>query len=113
MTVKERVRVGGENPKNAYGNDVVKAAVERKELGARNEVANDVSLQRRKEKFKGCIYQSKKDMMEQFERKLNQDIDVNRKLFKKGVSEVSRGKLESFSIIKDGDERLALRKDEL
>ena len=40
-------------------------------------------------KIKGSIYQRKKDVNEQFERKLNQDIDVNRKLFKKEVSDVN------------------------
>ena len=44
------VRVGGENPKNVCWNEVVKVVVERKELGARNEVANDGSIQRKKEK---------------------------------------------------------------
>ena len=36
---------------------------------------------KKKRKVKRCIYQSKKEMNEKFGRKMNQDVDENRKLF--------------------------------
>ena len=67
-----------------------KAAVERKEaawkevLEARDEVAKDRCMEIYKEekrKVKGCIYQSKNGVNEQFGKKMNQDIDGYRKIF--------------------------------
>ena len=37
------------------------------------------SLQQRREKLKRCIYQSKKKVNEQFGRKMNEDVNGNRK----------------------------------
>ena len=60
----------------------MKAAVERKEvalkdfLGAMNEVGTE-----------RYICQSKKEVIQQFGRKMNQDVDGNRKLFCKELSE--------------------------
>ena len=51
-------------------------------------------------RIKRCIYQSKKKVNEQFERKMNQDVNGNRKLFWKEVSKVNGGKVESCSRIK-------------
>ena len=60
---------------------MVKAAVERKEvLGARDEVKKErcmESYREAKKKVKRCIYQNKK---------VNQDVDGNRKLFWEKVS---------------------------
>ena len=68
----------------------MKDAVERKEaawreiLGTRNEAANNRCVdiyKEEKRKVKRYIYQSKKDINEQFGRKMNQDVDGNMKLF--------------------------------
>ena len=75
------VRVGGGNPKSVWWNDQVKAAVRdrRKEvLGAKDEDAKELCREVYKEekrKVKGCIYQSKKKVHEQFGRKMNQDMN--------------------------------------
>ena len=44
---------------------------------------------------------------------MNQDIHENRKLFWKEMSKVNGGKVESCSIIKDGNGRLAKGKYEV
>ena len=54
-----------------------------------------------------CIYKNKKKVNEQFGRKMNEDVNGNRKLFWKEVSNVKGGNMESFSRIKDGNGRLA------
>ena len=48
-----------------------------------------------KRKVKRCIYQSKKEVNEQFGRKMNKDADGNKLLFWKEVSKVNGGKVES------------------
>ena len=55
-----------------------------------------------KRKIKRCKYQSKKKVNEPFGRKMNEDVNENRKLFWKEVSNAKRGKVESCSRIKDG-----------
>ena len=52
-------------------------------MRVRDEVAKYMYgiLQRKKRKIKRSIYESKKEVNERFGRKMNQDIDVNRKLF--------------------------------
>ena len=60
-----------------------------------------------KRKFKRFIYQSKKEVNEQFRRKINQDLNGNMKLFWKEVSKVNGGKVESWSRIMGGNGRLA------
>ena len=57
--------------------------------------------------------QSKKEINEQFGRKMNEDVERNRKLFWKEVSKVNEGKVESCSRIKDGNGGLALGEDEV
>ena len=105
----DSVRVGENNPKNLLWNDVVNDAVERKEaawrevLGASDDVAKDRCMEVYKEekrKVKSCIYQSEKEVNEQFRRKMNQDVDGNRILFLKDMSKVNRRKVESYSRIK-------------
>ena len=49
---------------------------------------------------KKCIIQSKKKVNEQFGRKMNENVNGNRKLFWKEVSNVKRGKVESCSRVK-------------
>ena len=44
-----------------------------------------------KRKVKRYIYQSEKEVNEQFGRKMNQDIEGNKKLFRKEVSKVNKG----------------------
>ena len=68
---------------------------------------------RKRKRLKGCIYQSKKEVQEQFGRKMNQDVNGNRKLFWKEVSKVNRGKLENSNRIKDGNGKLVLEEGEV
>ena len=60
------------------------------------------------------IYQSIKEVNEQFGRKINQDADGNKKLkvFRKEVSKVNGEQVESCSRIKDGNGWMALGEDE-
>ena len=60
-----------------------------------------------KRKVNWRIYQSKKEVNEQFGRKINQDLNGNMKLFWKEVSKVNGGKVESWSRIMGGNGRLA------
>ena len=48
-----------------------------------------------------------------FGRKMNEDVNGNKKLFWKEVSNVKGGKVESCSRIKDGNGRLAQGEDEM
>ena len=116
------VRVGDGNPNGVWWNDQVKAAVKRNEddlkeaLTARDEDTRERYLEAYKEKkrkIKGCIYQSKKEVQEQFGSKMNQDVNVNGKLFWKEVSKVNGRKVENSNRIKNGDERLALEEAEV
>ena len=67
-----------------------------------------------KRKVKGCIYQSKRKVNEQFGRKMNEDVNENRKLFWKEVmTNMKGGKVESCSRIKDGNGRLVQGEDEV
>ena len=59
------------------------------------------------------LSEQKKKLNEMFGRKMNQDIDGNRKLFWKEVCKVNGGKFEGCSRIKDGKERLALGEGEV
>ena len=70
-------------------------------------------LKEEKREVKSCIYQSKKKLNEQFVRKMNEDINGNRKIFWKEMSNAKEGKVESCSKIKDGDGRLAQGEDEV
>ena len=67
----------------------------------------------KKKKVKRCIYQSKKKVNEQFRRKMNEDVNGNRKLFWKEVSNVKGGKEKSCSRIKDRNGRLVQGEDEI
>ena len=66
-----------------------------------------------KKKVKICIYQSKKEVQEEFGRKMNQDVNGNRKLFWKEVTMMNRGKMENSNKIKDGNGRLVLKEAEI
>ena len=55
----------------------------------------------------------KKKVNVQFGRKMNEGLNRNRKLFWKEVSNEKGGKVESCSRIKDGNEKLAQREDEV
>ena len=63
------------------------------------------SLQRRKEKGLK-VYLSEKKVNEQFGRKMNEDLNENRKLFWKEVSNAKGGKVASCSRINDINGRL-------
>ena len=100
----ESARVGGKEPKSVWWSNEVKVMIKRKEaawkevLGVRDEEAKERCLKAYREenrKFKRCIYQCKKEVNEQFERKMNQDVNGNRKLFWKEVSNVNGRKVES------------------
>ena len=110
------VLVGGGTPKIVWWNDQVKAAVKRKKdawkevLGARDEDAKERCLQfykEKKRKVKRCIYQRKKEVQEQFGRKMNQDANGNRKLFWKEVIKANSNR------IKDGNGKLVLEEAEI
>ena len=73
-------------------------------MEARDEDVRERCLEKRKVKM--YIYQSKKEVQEQFERKMNQDVNRNRKLFWKEASKANRGKV-------DGNGRLALEEAEV
>ena len=93
-------------------NDEVKAAVNKKEvLAGRDEEAKERHMEayrEEKRKVKRCIIQGKKKVNEQYGRKMNEDVNGNRKvLWKKG------GEFESCSRIKAGNGRLAQGEDEL
>ena len=49
------------------------------------------------------IYQSKKEVNEEFGKKLNQNVNGNRKSFWKESSNAKGGKVEGCSRIKDGN----------
>ena len=99
-----------------WWNDKIKAAVTRKEAAwkevfvASNEETKERCMEAYKEekrKVKRCIIQTKKKVNEQFGKNMN----GNRKLFWKEVSNVKGGKLESR--IKDGNGRLVQGEDEV
>ena len=56
-----------------------------------------------KRKVKRCIIHSKKKVNEQFRRKRNVDVNRNRKLFRKEVSNAKEEKVEGCSRIKGGN----------
>ena len=60
-----------------------------------------------------CIYQSKKEVQEQFGRKMNQDVNGNRILFWKEVSKENGGKVQNSNRIKKGNGRLVLEEAEV
>ena len=77
-------------------------------LAASNEKA--MKHTEKKRNAKRCIYQSIKKVNEQFGKKVNEDVNGNRKLF---WTNVTGGKVENCSKIKDGNGRLAQREDEV
>ena len=105
------VKVGRKNPKSLWWNDKVKAAVRRKEvLAASNEEAKERCMEVYREeeiKVKRCVYQSKNKVNGQFRRKMNEDVNRNRKLFWKEVGNVKGINVESCNRIRDGNGRLA------
>ena len=87
------VRVAGKNPKSVRWNDKIKAAVRRKEaawkevLAASNEETRERCIEayrEEKRKVERCIIQSKKKVNKQFGRKMNENVNGNRKLFFEG-----------------------------
>ena len=98
------VRVGEKKPKSVWWNDEMKAAVRRKEAAWKGALAasNEGTKERcrevyreEKRKVKTCIIQSKKKVNEQFRRKMNEDLNGNKKLFWKEVSNAKGGKVGS------------------
>ena len=67
----------------------------------------------RLEKTDVCRSTKKKRDNEQFGRKMKQDVEGNRKLFWKEVSKMKGEKVESCSKIKDRNDWVALREDEV
>ena len=66
-----------------------------------------------KRKVKRCIYQSKKKVNEKCGKKMNEDVNENRKLFWKEVSNAKGEKVKSCSRIKDWNGRWAHGEDEV
>ena len=85
-------------------------------LGVRYEDARERCLEvyrGEKREVKRCIYQSKEEIQEQFGRKMNQDVNGNRKLFWKEVSKMNVGKVENSNRSKDRNGRLILEENEV
>ena len=61
-----------------------------------------------KRKVKMGIYQSNMEVNKQFGRKMKQDVNGNRKLFREEVSNVNGGKVGNSNRIKDGNGSLVL-----
>ena len=59
------------------------------------------------------ILQSKEEVQEQFGKKMDQDVNRNRKLFWKEASTVNGGKVKNSSRIKKGNGRLVLEEAEV
>ena len=105
------VRVGGKNRKSVWWKDGIKAAVRRKEAAWKGVLApSDEETKKRcmeeyreeKRKVKKCIIQSKKKRVnELFGRKMNKDVNGNRKSFWKVVSNAKGGNMESCRRVKD------------
>ena len=94
----------------------IKESAWKEVLVARDEDAKERCLKVYKEekrKAKRYIYQSKEEVQEQFGRKMNQDVNGNRKLFWNEVSKENGGKVENCSNIKDENGRLALEEVEM
>ena len=97
-------------------NDEIKAAIRRKkdvrekgcwQLAMRQKKDVWKRIERRREMLKRCTTQSKKKVNEQFGKKMNEDVNGNRKLFWKEVGNAKGGKVESCSRVQDGNRRLA------
>ena len=83
-------------------NEEIKAAVRRKKaawkevLATRDQEAKERCMEayrEEKRKVKMCIIQSKKKVNEQFGRKINEDVNENRKLFWKELRNARGGKV--------------------
>ena len=94
---------------------MIKTAVRRKEtawkgvLVASDEDTKEICMKayrEEKRKVKRWIIQSKKKINEQFLRKMNEDVNGNRILFWKEVSNAKGRKVESCSRVKDGNGRI-------
>ena len=59
------------------------------------------------------IYQSKEEVQKQFSRKMKQDVNGNKKLFWKEVSQTNGGKVENSNRVKYGSGRLVLEEAEV
>ena len=84
-------------------------------MAASNEEAKERCMKAYREEkrnVKRCIIQSKNKVNEQFGKKTNEDVNGNRKLFWKKVSNVKGGKVESCGRIKDGNGRLVQGRDD-
>ena len=91
-----------------------KEAAWRDVLVASDEEAKERCIEAYREenrKIKRCIPQNKNKVNEQLGRKMNEDVNGNRKLFWKEVSNVKRVKVESCSRIKHKNRRLAQGED--
>ena len=64
------------------------------------------SVQRREEKVKRCIIKNKKKVSEQFGRKMIEDVNGKKKLFRKEVRDAKGGKAECCSRINHENRRL-------
>ena len=68
---------------------------------------------KKRERLKYVHIRAKREVNEEFERNMSQDVYGNRKLYWKELSKLNGGKVESCSRIKGRNWRLALREDEV
>ena len=117
--VCDSIRVGGKNPKSVWWNYEIKAVVRKKEtawkemLAASDEEVKEGVWKRTEKRRKRIKNKSQMKVNEQFESKIIEDMNGNRKLFWKEVSNTKGGKVECCSRIKDGNGKLAQGEDEV
>ena len=110
------MRIEGKKSKSVWWNEEVKAVVRRKESAWKQALAVSDEEKKRcleayskeRRKVKRCIYQRKKKVNEQFGKKMDEDVNGNRKLLWNKMRYV-----KSCSRIKDGNERLEQKEDEV
>jgi hypothetical protein len=104
------VKIGGRNDKSELWNEEVKQAVESKReawlnvLKAKDEISKESCMEVYREerrKTKRCISGRKREVNEQFGRKMNEDVKGNKKLFWKEVRKVGKERNGNLSNIKN------------
>ena len=109
------MRVGENDSKSVWWNDEIKAAW-KWVLAVNDEETKERCIEAYREKkrsVKRCVYQSKMKVNEQFGKKMNEDVNGNKKLFWKELSNAKGGEVESCSIIKDVNGSLAHGEDDV
>ena len=116
------VKIGNMNVKSELWSEEVKQAVERKKVAFLNVLkANDVISKERcmdvyreeRKKTKRCISMRKREVNEQFGKKMNEDIHGNKKLFWKEVRKVGKERNGNFSNIMNRNGTLVTEESEV